>query len=41
MQAASLRHRGGQELSEPGDQEGRHLPGQPPDDGLQPPGQHL
>ena len=32
---------GGQELSEQGDQEGRHLHGQPRDDGLQPPGWHL
>ena len=41
VQAACLRQRGGQELSELGDQEGCHLPGQPPDDGLQPPGRHL
>ena len=37
MRAASLC----QQLSEPGDQEGCHLPCQPPDDGLQPPGRHL
>ena len=41
MRAASLCQQGGQELSEPGDKEGRHLPCQPPDDGLQPPGRNL